>query len=98
MVNARRATLRRSEATGEPGSRRSSRRQILLRWLPLGLAALALVLLYAAGLQDYLSLDTLRRYQGTLLATVAARPASPPPPIWSSMSPWSPSRFPAPGR
>ena len=53
---------------------RSGSRRTLLRWLPLCAVALALLVLYAAGLTDYLSLDTLRRYQGTLLDIVAERP------------------------
>ncbi len=59
----------RPEAGARPGLR------ALLRWLPLGLVALALLGLYAAGLQDYLSLDALRHYQGTLLGYVADDPS-----------------------
>lgn len=55
-------------------SGRASQRRALARWLPLGLVVVAFLLLYAAGLQDYLSLEALRRYQGTLAGYVAAEP------------------------
>jgi uncharacterized membrane protein YdjX (TVP38/TMEM64 family) len=71
MENAGSARLQ--QASGGP-DRPASRRRALLRWLPLGVVVLALLLLYAAGLQDYLSLDALRRYQGTLLGYVAEHP------------------------
>ncbi len=44
---------------------------MLLRWAPLGAIVLALLLFYAFGLQHYLSLEALRRYQGSLGAFVA---------------------------
>jgi uncharacterized membrane protein YdjX (TVP38/TMEM64 family) len=45
-----------------------------LRWLPVAGVALALAALYAAGLQDYLSLTALRRYHGTLSAWIETQP------------------------
>jgi uncharacterized membrane protein YdjX (TVP38/TMEM64 family) len=74
MGNARGAGLPETAATKGAESGRPPSRGAVLRWLPLGLVALALVLLYAVGLQDYLSLEALRRYQGTLNGYVAEQP------------------------
>ena len=74
MVNARGAGLPETAATEKAASAPPRARRTLLRWLPLVVVALALFALYAAGLADYLSLDALRRYQGTLASGVAERP------------------------
>lgn len=54
------------------GARPPSRSRAALRWLPLAAIALALVLFYAFGGQEFLSLDMLRRYQGSLDAFIQA--------------------------
>jgi len=46
----------------------------LLRWAPLAGVALALLLSYAFGLHEYLSIDALRRYQANLADFVDDRP------------------------
>jgi uncharacterized membrane protein YdjX (TVP38/TMEM64 family) len=74
MENARGAGLPETAATKGTGNGRPRYRGALLRWLPLAVVALALFALYAAGLTDYLSLDALRRYQGTLAEYVAEQP------------------------
>ena len=51
-----------------------SRPRAALRWLPLAAILLTLALLYAFGLQDFLSLDALRRSRGQLDAFVDAHP------------------------
>ncbi len=79
MENAQGARLQETDKVGEGaddgavGGRKAGRSQ-LLRWLPLALVALALAVLYAAGLQDYFSLEALRAYQGMLLDQVAENP------------------------
>jgi uncharacterized membrane protein YdjX (TVP38/TMEM64 family) len=54
-------------AQSKPGSSGSA----VIRWAPVGLVALALLLGYAFGLHRYLSLDALRESQSTLSAQVA---------------------------
>lgn len=50
-------------------------RKPLLRWAPLALVVLALVLGYAFGLHHYFSLDALRHYEGSLTDFVARNAA-----------------------
>jgi uncharacterized membrane protein YdjX (TVP38/TMEM64 family) len=74
MSNARGAGIPQERQGDAAGSGGAGERRLILRWLPLGLVVLTLLGLYAAGLQDYLSLDALRRYQGTLVGYVESDP------------------------
>jgi uncharacterized membrane protein YdjX (TVP38/TMEM64 family) len=47
-----------------------------LRWLPIAIVAVGLAAGYVAGLQDYLSLAALQKYEGALAAAVADRPGA----------------------
>jgi uncharacterized membrane protein YdjX (TVP38/TMEM64 family) len=73
MSNARSAGIS-NGSSGKDANGRTEQRRMLFRWLPLGLVVLALVSLYVAGLHHYLSLDALRRYQGTLVGYVESEP------------------------
>jgi len=59
--------MRVSERTDLGGLPRApTSRSALVRWAPLAIVVLGLALGYALGLHDYFSLDTLRRYEGSL--------------------------------
>jgi uncharacterized membrane protein YdjX (TVP38/TMEM64 family) len=74
MENAPRGRMEAAKPAEKAENGRSGGRSALLRWLPLTLVLLALVVLYAAGLDEYFSFEALHRYQGTLLNAVADRP------------------------
>ena len=73
-------TFRRTQVPGAPTGRPEAARlassgSTLLRWAPLAVVAIGLVLLYALDLHHYLSLEALRRYQASLAELVEDRPA-----------------------
>jgi len=74
MENAPSGRVEAAKPAENGESSRSGSRSALLRWLPLAIVALALGVLYAAGLDEYFSFEALHRYQGTLLDAVAERP------------------------
>lgn len=76
MDDVHRAELRRPAAGLAGNGSAGGARRRLLRWAPIAVVALALVLLYAFGVHQYLTLAALRRYQDVLLAFVAARPVA----------------------
>jgi len=63
-----------SERHGDLPAERPRRSRTVARWAPLVIVVAVLALGYAFGLQDYLSLGALRRYQETLAGFVAANP------------------------
>ncbi len=65
-------TTRNAEPHETPAATDAKPGRLALRLAPLAALALAVLLLYALGLQDYLSLEALRRYRGALDAFVAA--------------------------
>ncbi len=67
--------LRQSQEGGRAGTGQARRRR-MLRWAPLAMVVLAVVLSYALGLEGYLSFGALRRYQQALAAFVAAHGAA----------------------
>jgi uncharacterized membrane protein YdjX (TVP38/TMEM64 family) len=69
--------------TGEEGARHGGSASLrtrfgLVRWLPLGLLASGLAVLYLAGLHEYFSLEALRRSEAELSAFVAEHGLSAP--------------------
>lgn len=74
MQSTRNAEAEDAAETAAEAERRAARRRTLLRWAPVVAVVLTLALFYAFGLHDYLSLETLRRYQGDLGDFVGDRP------------------------
>ena len=60
------------DGAGHDKPRGRDRRGTLARWAPLAAVALLLLLGYALGLQDYLTLSAFREYRGSLAALVEA--------------------------